>query len=99
LPHPIYARVAAIIVTDISPVETKRLGLQRLAAPALVLCVKSLSSAFGQFQWTGSADAELLGYGRRADALVHNPLDLGRVDGSWAALVGPRFLTAPIFSI
>jgi uncharacterized membrane protein YgaE (UPF0421/DUF939 family) len=32
LPHPVYALVAAIVVTDFYPSETRKLGLERLAA-------------------------------------------------------------------
>ena len=52
LQHPIYALVAAIIVTDFSPAETTRLGIQRLAATGIgAICGVALSSAFGQLQW------------------------------------------------
>jgi uncharacterized membrane protein YgaE (UPF0421/DUF939 family) len=53
LQHPIYALVAAIIVTDFSPAETTRLGRQRLAATGIgAICGVALSSAFGQVEWT-----------------------------------------------
>ena len=52
LQHPIYALVAAIIVTDFSPAETTRLGIQRLVATGIgAICGVALSSAFGQVQW------------------------------------------------
>ena len=52
LQHPIYALVAAIIVTDFAPVETKRLSLQRLIATGIgAICGVALSTAFGQAQW------------------------------------------------
>jgi uncharacterized membrane protein YgaE (UPF0421/DUF939 family) len=52
LQHPIYALVAAIIVTDFSPAETTRLGAQRLAATGIgAVCGVVLSGAFGQIQW------------------------------------------------
>jgi uncharacterized membrane protein YgaE (UPF0421/DUF939 family) len=53
LQHPIYALVAAIIVTDLSPAETTRLGSQRLIATGIgAICGVALSNAFGQQnQW------------------------------------------------
>jgi uncharacterized membrane protein YgaE (UPF0421/DUF939 family) len=52
LQHPIYALVAAIIVTDFAPGETKRLSLQRLIATGIgAMCGVALSMAFGHAQW------------------------------------------------
>ena len=53
LQRPIYALVAAIIVTDFAPSQTKRLSLQRLSATGIGgMCGVAVWSAFGQAQWS-----------------------------------------------
>ena len=53
LPHPIYALIAAIIVTDFSPTETKKLGLQRLAATVIgAVCGVVMWVVFEPAEWT-----------------------------------------------
>jgi len=48
LQHPIYAMIAGVIVTDLSPVETRKLGLRRLVATiAGAFCGALLSAILG----------------------------------------------------
>ena len=52
LPHPVYALVAAIVVTDLYPTETTNLGLQRLAATFIgAACGVLLWSAVEPREW------------------------------------------------
>lgn len=52
LEYPIYALVAAVIVTDFSPGETRRLGLLRLIATVIgAVCGGVLRSVLGPSAW------------------------------------------------
>jgi uncharacterized membrane protein YgaE (UPF0421/DUF939 family) len=46
LPHPLYALIGAIIVTDLSPAETRQLGLRRLAGSVVGAAVGAGMSYF-----------------------------------------------------
>jgi uncharacterized membrane protein YgaE (UPF0421/DUF939 family) len=48
LQHPIYAMIAAVIATDLSPAESRKLALRRLAATAAgAFCGALLSASLG----------------------------------------------------
>jgi uncharacterized membrane protein YgaE (UPF0421/DUF939 family) len=52
LQHPIYALITAIIVTDFSPAETTKLGLQRLAATVIgAVCGVVVWAVFKPVEW------------------------------------------------
>ncbi len=52
LEHPIYALISAIIVTDFSPAETTKLGLQRLAATVIgAACGMAIWAVFKPVEW------------------------------------------------
>jgi aromatic acid exporter family member 1 len=52
LPHPVYALIAAIGVTDFYPTETRNLGLQRLAATIIgAACGLILWTVFEPREW------------------------------------------------
>jgi uncharacterized membrane protein YgaE (UPF0421/DUF939 family) len=44
LQYPIYALVGAVVVTDLSPVQTRRLGVQRLAGTVIGAMIGGLQS-------------------------------------------------------
>ncbi len=52
LEHPIYALISAIIVTDFSPAETTKLGLQRLAGTVIgAACGMTIWAVFKPVGW------------------------------------------------
>ncbi len=52
LEHPIYAFVAAVIVTDLTPSQTRQLGLRRMVATVLgAVCGAILSQIFPPGAW------------------------------------------------
>jgi len=52
LEHPIYALISAIIVTDFSPAETTKLGLQRLAGTVIgAACGMTIWAVFKAVGW------------------------------------------------
>lgn len=53
LRHPIYAFIASVIVTDLSPSQTRKLGLQRLVATVLgAACGAMLVPVLGPGPWS-----------------------------------------------
>ncbi len=56
LEYPLYAMIAAIIVTDLAPEQSRRLGLQRLVGTVVgAACGAALSSAAVPGLWTAAA--------------------------------------------
>lgn len=53
LPYPFYSMVAAVIVTELSPMETQKLGLRRLAGTVIGALFGVVASVtFGDNAWT-----------------------------------------------
>lgn len=84
LEHPIYAMIAAVIVTDLSPVETRKLGLRRLVATiAGAFCGALLSAALG----SGPVSAALSILAAMLVSSLLHAQDGARVAGYICALV------------
>lgn len=52
LQHPVYAFIAAVIVTDLAPSQSRQLGLRRIAATAVgAACGAALSTVLAPSAW------------------------------------------------
>jgi uncharacterized membrane protein YgaE (UPF0421/DUF939 family) len=70
LEYPIYAFIAAVIVTDLSPSQTRRLGLRRIVATVVgAACGAALSSVLPPAPWA-------IGLGVLAAMLLSNLLQV-----------------------
>jgi uncharacterized membrane protein YgaE (UPF0421/DUF939 family) len=70
LEYPLYAFIAAVIVTDLSPSQTRRLGLRRVAATVVgAVCGAALSPVLPPEPWA-------IGLGVLAAMLVSNVLQV-----------------------